>query len=195
MNLRVRVTTGFLVIVLVMVGVAATIIWQEAKMNDAFQQSSQISEIEKYYLECRRQEKNYLIRLDDESILMFGNNMNTLNSNIDAMLDVTNDQYIAEKLNALKSNIAKYNDLFRELTVLDKNNIDRLKIQNEVELARLNHTMISDIKTITAAEFEKAHSITNMVNLFSIIIGLFLSVVIAGFISTKLMDYIGISEN
>ncbi len=39
MNLRVRITFGFLIIVFVMACVSGIIIWQESKMHKAFQNS------------------------------------------------------------------------------------------------------------------------------------------------------------
>lgn len=50
------------------------------------------------------------------------------------------------------------------------------------------------VKDITTQEFNKAYAITNNVNIFSILIGVFLSIIIAGFISTKVMDILGNSS-
>lgn len=93
MNLRVRITSGFLIIVIVMACVSGIIIWQESNMYQAFQHSLQISEIEKYFLECRRQEKNFIIRHDSQSVQLFASNYDSLNVVVFKMLDYDlNDQ-------------------------------------------------------------------------------------------------------
>ena len=64
-------------------------------------------------------------------------------------------------------------------------------MQKEVELARSIHVLIDEMKAITKQQFNNAYAVTNNVNIFSILIGLFLSVLIAGFISTKIMEILG----
>ena len=194
MNLRVRITLGFLIIVMVMAGVSGIIIWQESNMHRSFQHSSQISEIEKYFLECRRQEKNFIIRHDVQSVHLFISNFDSLNILISEMLlDVSNEQMI-ERLTLLKGKIQSYNSKFEEITSSNQIEIDNTNIQSEVNLARESHVIINDIKVITNREFNKAYAITNSVNIFSILVGLFLSVIVAGFISTKIMEILGNSS-
>ena len=194
MNLRARITFGFLIIVFVMACVSGIIIWQESNMHQAFQHSSQISEIEKYFLECRRQEKNFIIRHDVQSVHLFISNFDSLNVLISEMLlDVSNERMI-ERLTLLEGKIQSYNSKFEEIFGSNQIEIDNNKIQNEVNLARESHAIINEIKFITNHEFNKAYAITNNVNIFSILIGLFLSVIIAGFISTKIMEILGNSS-
>ena len=64
-------------------------------------------------------------------------------------------------------------------------------MQREVDLARSIHVLIDDMKAITKQQFNNAYAVTNNVNIFSILIGLFLSVLIAGFISTKILEILG----
>jgi len=191
MNLRVRITFGFLIIVFVMACVSGIIIWQESNMHQAFQHSSQISEIEKYFLECRRQEKNFIIRHDSQSVQLFTSNYDSLNILVSTMLvDELNEQMVA-KLTALQKKVDKYDLKFEEIISSNQIEIDNAKMQSEVDLARDIHALINETKMLTAQEFNKAYAITNNVNIFSILIGLFLSVLIAGFMSTKIMDLLG----
>ncbi|MFC1565895.1 hypothetical protein ACFL4B_03010 [Candidatus Neomarinimicrobiota bacterium] len=191
MNLRVRITFGFLIIVFVMVCVAGIIIWQESNMYKAFQHSSQISEIEKYFLECRRQEKNFIIRHDSESVLLFNLNYDSLNILVLKMLDHGMNEKMTENLNTLQENLDKYYLIFEEIISSNQLEIDNTKMQSEVDLAREIHAMINEVKVLSNQEFNNAYAITNNVNIFSILIGLFLSVLIAGFISTKIMEILG----
>ena len=63
--------------------------------------------------------------------------------------------------------------------------------QWRIQQARI---LINEVKVLSNQEFNNAYAITNNVNIFSILIGLFLSVVIAGFISTKIMEILGNSS-
>lgn len=195
MNLRARITFGFLIIVFVMACVSGIIIWQESNMHKAFQQSSQISEIEKYFLECRRQEKNFIIRHDYQSVQLFTLNNDSLNILVSKMLaDELNEQMVA-KLTALQEKNDDYVLKFEEIIHSNQIEIDNTKMQSEVNIARDIHALINEIKTLTTQEFNKAYAITNNVNIFSILIGLFLSVLIAGFMSTKIMEFLGNAQD
>ena len=191
MNLRVRITFGFLIIVFVMASVSGIIIWQESNMHKAFQHSSQISEIEKYFLECRRQEKNFIIRLDTESVQLFASNYDSLNVVVSKMLDYDLNDQMMKKLNILQNKLDSYSFKFDTIVSSGKIGIDNILVLDEVDLAREIHTLIKEIKSITIQDFNKGYAVTNNVNIFSVLIGLFLSVLIAGFISTKIMDIIG----
>ena len=191
MNLRVRITFGFLIIVFVMACVSGIIIWQESNMHKAFQHSSQISKIERYFLECRRQEKNFIIRHDTQSVQLFTSNYDSLNILVSMMIaDESNTQMI-ERLSTLQNKLDRYDLKFEEIISSNQIDIENVKMQSEVDLARESHALINEIKAITTQKFNKAYAITNNVNIFSILIGLFLSVIIAGFISTKIMEILG----
>ena len=160
-------------------------------MHQAFQHSSQISEIEKYFLECRRQEKNFIIRHDAKSVQLFTSNYDSLNLLVSKMLDYDLNEQMVEKLIALQEKIDSYDLKFKEIISSNQIEIDKAEIQSEVNLARESHALINEIKAITIQDFNNAYAITNNVNIFSILIGLFLSVLIAGFMSTKIMEFIG----
>ncbi|MCK4904284.1 MAG: hypothetical protein KAS35_06290, partial [Candidatus Marinimicrobia bacterium] len=191
MNLRVRITLGFLIIVVVMVCVSGIIIWQESHMHKAFQHSSQISEIEKYLLECRRQEKNYIIRHDSQSVQLFANNYDSLSILINKMMLSDINEQMELKLIILEKKLMEYQNIFEELIVTKNVKLENNLAIREVGLAREGHKIIGEIKNIASQNFKNAYAITNNVNIFSILIGLFLSVLIAGFISTKIMEIIG----
>lgn len=194
MNLRIRITSGFLIIVIVMACVSGIIIWQESNMYQAFQHSLQISEIEKYFLECRRQEKNFIIRHDSQSVQLFASNYDSLNVVVFKMLDYDLNDQMMEKLNILQNKLDSYNLKFEEIVGASQIDIDTTKIQSEVDLAREIHTLINGIKVMTIQDFNRAYTITNNVNIFSILIGLFLLVLIAGFMTTKIMKILGHSD-
>ncbi len=194
MNLRVRITSGFLIIVIVMACVSGIIIWQEFHMHQAFQHSSQISEIEKYFLECRRQEKNYIIRHDSKSVQLFTSNYDSLSTLINKMMINNINEQTELKLIKLWEKLEEYKNIFEELIITKNVEMGNSLATREVGFAREGHEIIRDIKNITTQNFKNAYAITNNVNIFSILIGLFLSIIIAGFISTKIMDILGNSS-
>jgi hypothetical protein len=171
--------------------VSGIIIWQESNMHKAFQNSSQISEIEKYFLECRRQEKNFIIRHDSQSVQLFSSNYDSLNILVSKMLDYDLNEQMVESLITLQDKLDSYYLKFEGIINSNQIKIDSAEIQDEVDLARESHALINEIKAITIQDFNKAYAITNNVNIFSILIGLFLSVLIAGFMTTKIMDILG----
>ena len=166
MNLRARITFGFLIIVFVMVCVSGIIIWQETNMHQAFQHSSQISEIEKYFLECRRQEKNFIIRHDSQSVQLFTSNYDSLNMLVSKMLDYDLNEPMVEKIIALQEKIDSYSLKFEEIISLNQIEIGNNMMQSEVNSARESHALINEIKAITIQDFNNAYAITNNVNIF-----------------------------
>lgn len=110
------------------------------------------------------------------------------------MLDYDLNDQMMEKLNILQNKLDSYNLKFEEIVGASQIDIDTTKIQSEVDLAREIHTSINGIKVMTIQDFNRAYTITNNVNIFSILIGLFLSVLIAGFIMTKIMKILGHSD-
>ena len=198
MNLRIRITSGFLLIVMVMTVVAGVIIWQQAKMQSAFQDSILTSELDHYLLECRRQEKNYLLRQDGEALVLFQANYDTLFTMATNLSNKILYDQIVIKLSVLQDKLILYRSAFEQSTLyLD---VESYKTQyNEsirtcVMFARESHSIIKDIRQLSEERFEKALSISSIVNTFSVIVGIFLSVVISGFIADKVMDLIGSPE-
>ncbi len=60
--------------------------------------------------------------------------------------------------------------------------------------ARECHKTVNRIKTMTKDQFNNALAISSIVNTFSVIIGIFLSIIISGFIADKMMDLLGTPE-
>ena len=175
--------------------VSGIIIWQESNMHKAFQHSSQISEIEKYFLECRRQEKNFIIRHDSQSVQLFASNYDSLNILVLKMVDHGKNGKMTENLSTLQKNLDNYYLKFEEIISSNQLEIDNTKIQSEVDLAREIHALINEVKVLAHRDFNNAYAVTNNVNIFSILIGLFLSVLIAGFISAKIMEILGSTDD
>ncbi|MFC1527473.1 hypothetical protein ACFL0J_05240 [Candidatus Neomarinimicrobiota bacterium] len=197
MNLRIRITCGVLLIVMVMTIVAGVIIWQQAKMQTAFQNFSYTSEIENSLLECRRQEKNYFLRKDYGAIGLFQSYFDTLFTLTTNLSTIITDDYIISELLLLKDNLSEYRSNFKKATVYDVQEYNR-HYENSVEMcvmsARECHKIINRIRTMTTNQFNTALSVSSVVNKVSVVIGILLSVVISGFIADKVMDLIGTPE-
>jgi hypothetical protein len=176
-----------------MISMAGIIIWQESKMHKAFQQSIKIGEIDKYFLECRRQEKNFLIRQDSESMELYNQNFIALTNTLNETLELELSDKSLNIITILQRNLDNYNKKVEDI-INSEEVLDKIQIQQEVDLAREIHSSINELNTIAIDNFNKAHILTTNVNLFSILIGFFLSVLIAGFISTKIMELLGTTE-
>ncbi len=200
MNLRLRINMGFLLIVFVMAVVAGLIIYQQTKMQTAFQDSLQTCDLDKYLLECRRQEKNYILRdTEQDALTLFQANYDSLYSTTESLHDDIYDEAIFEKLSLLQEYLYNYYNTFMRIVQYGNgdlyiNQID--VISNEcVQLARECHSIIEDIRVLSNERFTQAMAISSMVNTFSVILGIFLSVIISSFIADKVMDLIGIPED
>lgn len=200
MNLRLRINMGFLLIVFLMATVAGVIIYQQAKMQTAFQDSLQTCELDRYLLECRRQEKNYICcDTDQQAIDLFQTNYDTLYTMTIKLSDDISDNHIIDKLSDLQESLVNYYSVFMQ-TVQYRDNTDykrQFDISSRacVKSARECHSIIEKIRHFSEERFNTALSISCIVNTFSIIFGIFLAVVISSFIADKIMDIIANPDN
>lgn len=197
MNLRIRITMGFLLIVFVMAVVASIIIWQQAKMQTAFQNFCYTSEIENSLLECRRQEKNYFLRKDYGAIGLFQSYFDTLFTLTTNLSTIITEDYIISELLLLKDNLSGYRSNFEKAAVYDVQEYNR-HYENSVEMcvmsARECQKIINRIRTMTTNQFNTALSVSSVVNTVSVVIGILLLVIISSFFSDKIMNLIGPKE-
>ena len=198
MNLRIRISMGFLLIVFVMTIVAIIIICQQAKMQTAFQDSILTCELDRYVLECRRQEKNYIFRNDDEALVLHQANYDTLFAMTNNLTDKVSDDKLVNTLLSLQDKLENYKLSFEEVVQYrnDESSQRQFKIslQQCIASARECQAVIGDIRNMTKDRFDTALSISSIVNTFSVIIGIFLSICISGFIADKIMDLIDSPE-
>jgi len=199
MNLRLRINMGFLLIVLVMAIVAGVIICQQAKMQTAFLDSLRTCDLDKYLLECRRQEKNYICcKSEQEALNLFQANYDTLYTMTTNLSDDIYDDNIIEELSGLQENLNHFYTAFMQAVQYrdDELNQNQFNISSRacVKYARECHSNIKHIRLFSTERFETALAISSIVNTFSVIIGLFLAVIISSFIADKIMDLIGTPE-
>jgi len=198
MNLRIRITMGFLVIVFIMTLVAGIILWQQAKMQTAFINSNLTGELEHYLLECRRQEKNFLLRKDNDSSDLFQANFDTLFTLTTDLGKKISEASIVSELSLLQDRLSNYQAEFEQAILYFDVELYQKQFEESmcscIMFARESHKIIKKINTVTEDQFNAALSISSIVNTFSVILGIFLSVIIAGFITDKVMDLIGTPE-
>ncbi len=118
------------------------------RMNRVFEQCCTISKMDKYLLECRRQEKNYLIRGDLEALDLFKLNHEALLASIQD-LDTSSDQFYVDRRGSLAKILVEYSDSFMAHLQFrpwpDRSReADRL-IFKCIELARQGHDIISEL--------------------------------------------------
>lgn len=198
MKLRTSILLGFLLIIGVITIVAIVLVCQQAKMQTAFQDSILTCELDRYVLECRRQEKNYLLRNDDEALALYQANYDTLFAMTDNLTEKVSDDKLVNTLLLLQDKLENYKLSFEEVVQYRNEESSqrqfKISLQRCIISARECQAVISDIRNMTKDRFEAALSISSIVNTFSVIIGIFLSVCIFGFISDKIRDLIDIPK-
>lgn len=198
MNLRIRISMGFLIIVFVMTIVSIIIICQQAKMQTAFEDSILTCELDRYVLECRRQEKNYLARDDDEALVLHQANYDTLFAMTNNLIDKVSNDKLVNTLLSMQNKLENYKLSFEEVVQYRKDESSqrqfKISLQQCIASARECQAVIGDIRNMTKDRFDTALSISSIVNTFSVIVGIFLSVCISGFIADKIMDLIDSPE-
>ncbi len=199
MNLRLRINMGFLLIVFVMAVVAGVIIYQQAKMQTAFQDSISTCDLDKYLLECRRQEKNYICcKSEQEALDLFQANYDTLYTMTTSLSDDISDNHIIDELSELQENLTHFYAAFMQAVQYRDDDLYQRQFDNSsricVKYARECHSNIKHVRYFSEERFNTALSISSIVNTFSIIIGIFLAVMISSFIADKILDLIGTTE-
>jgi methyl-accepting chemotaxis protein len=189
---------GFLIIVFVMTIVSIIIICQQAKMQTAFEDSILTCELDRYVLECRRQEKNYIFRNDDEALVLHQANYDTLYAMTKNLIDKVSNDKLVNTLLSMQNKLENYKLSFEEVVQYRKDESSqrqfKISLQQCIASARECQAVIGDIRNMTKDRFDTALSISSIVNTFSVIVGIFLSVCISGFIADKIMDLIDSPE-
>ncbi len=194
MQIRTKISAGFLSIVFLMTIVAIIIIIQQSKMQNAFEDNCLTCELNIYLLECRRQEKNYICRNDDGALILYQANYDTLLTMTNNLQKKVNDNKIEKKLILLNEKLEDYKSAFGNFVQLSSEGANQTQLASATALtvakARECETIIKDFRTLISNKFYSALSISSVINTFAVILGIFFSIMIGSFISDKILDYI-----
>lgn len=189
-TIRSRLLLGLLAIVVLMTVDAGIIIRQQQAVERTLVQLERASTVERYLLQCRRQEKNYLLRRDAESLELFQANLNALLAVTDELLLDVTDTEVERRLRLLKTRIAEYRVAFersRARAPLVAETEDQANDWPTVEAARDCHHVVGQIRDGTILRFHDAKNVTRTVSLVSVVLALVLSVLIAGMLTRSIV--------
>ena len=191
MRIRTRLLIGLLAIVCLMVVASAVVIWQQSIMNRAFEFVERLDTVDRFLLECRRQEKNYLLRQDRESEVFHAANFDSLfHSTLDLRAQVS-DATLLEHLNLLAQKETEYAEAFRVLKeqmagVGTREERERLAGAT-VARARECHAVVQEVTAAAAARFAAASSTTHRVSVVSVVVAVLFSVLISAVLTRSIV--------
>ena len=99
------------------IALVGVILWLQSLETDRFRLYGFAVELDKLFLECRRQEKNFLIRQDMNTINSYNNDFDIICRYIDNAPRRILDQESVHILDDLKAELAKYNNGFRIMAI------------------------------------------------------------------------------
>lgn len=204
MDTFVKMKGSFLIIVVLMTIATGAIIWNQRSLEEVFHETLMSTQIEQHLLECRRQEKNFIIRRDTQSIRLFDMAQDSLRKFIQTTKSETTDEQIRSVLNDLTQSQNLYADLFAELTshsdsIAQSAALEAAYIEPLAGEARRMHEKIALLREYSIDTFQTKKSRVSLFNLGIFIISVFLAVIFAGILSDNLRDQIvpseGVSED
>lgn len=190
MRIRSKLLFGLTAIVILMVAVALAIIREQSVMRRSFAVHEHMTTLERLLLECRRQEKNFLLRHDESSPVLHAANLDSLIAYTENLRSEVADPEIVSKLSLLTDNAEEYGSLFRDLAADWLENSGRMGQEItplEVSSARKCHALVADIQAGAVARFNAANATAHTVSIFSIIVGVVLSLLIAGLLTRNIV--------
>jgi len=190
MGIQMKLRTGFLLVVLVMTTASGVILWNQSKMRDAFEVSNASIQLEDYLLECRRQEKNFLLRGKKEYVEYFNINYDSLYAKTTHLISTINSESMKTELTDLSERESAYKTSYDSLIQISQQPVvsetnREIILSQMIEQARDCHSLIASIRSIALAEFNTAKSTSHIINIAALVVGILLSVLIAGIISDQ----------
>ncbi len=191
-SIRNRLLLGLMVIVALMTVDAWIIIRQQQVMDRTFGRLQGAETIERYLLECRRQEKNFLIRGDVGSVSLYESNTQGLLEVVEELRRDVMSSPVAEQLDVLEERIGAYKAAFGQLrrrrAVSAGLPADSTDSENEtVAAARACHAVVTKLRSGTIERFQSAQDVTRLVSIASVAVGALLSIGIAGFLTRAIV--------
>ena len=190
LRIRTRLLSGLLAIVVLMSAVAWMIMVQCKVVRHSCELLEGIDTVERVFLECRRQEKNFLLRHDQPSLDLHAAYFDTLlSTTIDLEAQVSH-LGMGSKLALLREQEVEYQAAFQDLKSdwSDGSGRESERLEDlSVARARGCHALVAEIKSIVNSKREAAQAMLRMVSILSIVVGLLLSLLIAGQLTRQIV--------
>jgi len=195
MELYVKIKSSFLVIIVIMAGGAGVVLWNQNTLREAFHSMRNSYQLEEDFLECRRQEKNFVLRQDAESLRLHQTHYDSLHALTTRLTRETLHPGIREKFVALEQSERSYHSLFAGVVrTLQTGSVPQGSLESPahplVQEARRVHSLIYEIRDEATRQFTKTRASTHMVNLAALLLSVFLAVILAGYLSDRIRDHV-----
>ena len=187
---RTKLWLGMLALVVLMGMVALIVIRQQSTMERSFALLDHLDTLERLLLECRRQEKNFLLREDQASLDLHASSFEALRSATADRMETIADAGIRSQLAVLLEKEVEYHRAFEHLkaeVLADPSLRHDPPEERTVARARECHALLADLRELAISRFAKAHSATHTVSVLSVALGLVASVAIAGWLTRHLV--------
>ncbi|UCH10711.1 MAG: hypothetical protein JSU61_02130 [Fidelibacterota bacterium] len=186
MTRRNKVLTWLTLLILLNIASSSIIYWQQSRKLEALSAYTLAMEVDKYLLECRRQEKNFFIRTSMEAIQQYTANHDTASSLILKLMQKRLPNNAKTACSALAAQMDNYQKAFRAISIYRRDNPvgnDMISMMHMcTEIARQCHSHVASI----IAESEQLHQAANrtagMITLILLIGTPMVSILIAVFI-------------
>jgi HAMP domain-containing protein len=179
-RIRTRLLQGFLAIVALMTAAAGVILVEGRAMDRAFVVQDRLCRAEIELLECRRQEKNFILRHDQVSLDAFVAAQRAITDETHALLlEIPNSRLRAE-LERLHDAVQEYGTVFSRAAsgqIAGEGTSDDLEAL-VVPLARECHELVHSLRGAATARFRRAAVTTGAVSVAAVLAGLVLSLVV-----------------
>ncbi len=194
MPMGTQLLLGFLSIVALMTVAGWITIRQQSVIQESFVILESADDVERFLLECRRQEKNYLLRMDQASLDLFTADFDSLLHVTAGLQEIAVRPEIGVKIPGLREKVLEYGDAFRDTRTIWPSGAaeERTRLESTmVARARSCHAIVAEIRGMAISNFGDAHRMTRHVSLIAIALGLLFSVLIAGVLTRHIAGPLG----
>jgi hypothetical protein len=192
MRIRLRLLLGLSSIVLVLVAVAGVIIGQQSYLRHRCFVLGQVAGIESLVLQCRFAEKEFLLRRETDDPGAIYSLLDSLCARTGWLISQARDPFLTEKLTRLENAATAYTAVVKVMAARRELQIDRPQDVVLLDLAEEHaagcHELMRAIREHAITEMETVSDRAQIVNIAAVLIGLLLSVLIAGILTRVIVD-------
>jgi HAMP domain-containing protein len=182
LKIRTKLLLGLIAIGALVVSTAAVVISRQSVVRRSFEIHDRMLTIERFLLECRRQEKNFFLREDGASVPLFEESLRSLLAEIGALRSDSTEPAVAAGLADLDAAVAAYGDAFRTTSGpawLQADERERERLTNAtVEEARRCHAVMDRMLGLATATLHTAVRTTQRVSLLTVMVGFLLALLV-----------------
>jgi hypothetical protein len=182
-----KVLASLLTVVSLMAVAGVVIAVQQHRMRDVFTMLDGVQEVERLLLECRRQEKNFFLRLDRSSVELFAAHSTALLDHAAMLREEALDPGLLSRQIRLERTVGEYRDAFADAErgwLADISIEERdLLMETTVTRARVSHQLVADIRSVALARSRAASAVTEAITFIAGGVGVIASIILASLLA------------